>query len=43
MWAVYSGEVRNLVPTSPLTGHCQVPKHVVVLYVINSIHISTIK
>jgi len=37
MWAVYSGEVRGE------DGHCQGPKHVVVLYVVNSIHISTIK
>ena len=27
----------------PKDGHCQVPKHVVVLYIINSIHNSTIK
>jgi len=42
MWVVYSGEVRGEVRTSE-DDQCQMPKHVVVLYVINSIHISTIK
>jgi len=28
--------------SQPVDGQCKVPKHVVVLYVINSIHISTI-
>jgi len=28
--------------SQPEDGQCKVPKHVVVLYVINSIHISTI-
>ena len=29
--------------SQPEDDHCEVPKHVVVLYVVNSIHISTIK
>ena len=44
MWVVYSGEVRGEVGTrsQPEDGQCKVPKHVAVLYVINSILISTI-
>ena len=50
MWPVYSGDVRGEVPTSPFTsplytahisradGHCQGTKHVVDLYVVNSIY-----
>jgi len=47
---VYSGKVRGEVGrdliifsfSQPEDGQCKVAKHVVVLYVINSIHISTI-
>ena len=51
MWVVYSVEVRGELGArsrmfffiSQLDdGQCKGPKHVVVFYVINSIHISTI-
>ena len=43
MWAVYSEEVRGEVGTRScmcmLDGHCKRPKHVVDLYVVNSLSI----
>jgi len=46
---LYTAHIRrvqlltNFFISQPEDGHCQVSKHVVILYVINSIHISTIK
>ena len=49
MWVVYSREVRGEVgarslfsSSQPDDGQCKVPKHEVVLYVINSIHCTII-
>jgi len=37
-----SAIIRYFFISQPEDGQCKVPKHVVVLYVINSIHISII-
>ena len=45
MYRIYYIENKELsfFISQPEDGHCQVPKHLVVLYVVYSIHISTIK
>jgi len=42
MYRIYYMKTTTCFGTLPEDDQCKVPKHVVVLYVINSIHISTI-